>query len=79
MSLTSKPWSGRKIIPGYRFFHCEDCGHKWKEHCRDAQTPSISDCELCQAITAPYKFEFDGISDLKENTNDDRISNSHQE
>ena len=34
----------RPVVPGYRYFECEDCGHVWREYCRDHMTPSVSDC-----------------------------------
>lgn len=37
----------RKIIPGYRFFYCDDCNHTWREACRDVESPSGSCCEKC--------------------------------
>lgn len=30
--------------PGYRFFKCDECGHEWREKCRDWTSPSISTC-----------------------------------
>ena len=45
----------RKVVPGYRYFRCEDCGMTWREPCRDHQTPSGSDCPNCQAFTRPHR------------------------
>lgn len=47
---------GREVIFGYRFFHCEDCGLKWKEKCRDAQTPSESYCPLANEDGHPETY-----------------------
>jgi len=34
----------RKIIPGWRYFLCEDCNYIWREKCRDVESPSQSSC-----------------------------------
>lgn len=38
----------RKIIAGWRYFHCSCCGKKWREKCRDCHSPSQSSCPTCQ-------------------------------
>jgi hypothetical protein len=43
----------REIQPGYRFFHCDDCNHTWREKCRDVLTPSQSGCEKCCELCDP--------------------------
>jgi len=43
--ITNRPHN--KIIPGWRYFHCEDCNHTWREKCRDVETPSQECCEKC--------------------------------
>jgi hypothetical protein len=50
----------RTLIPGYRFFRCDEedgCKHEWKEACRDARTPSISSCPKCNEVASPHDYE----------------------
>lgn len=47
----------RKVVPGWRYFICDQCGESWREECRDCQTPSISECSMCDATTGPDRFE----------------------
>ena len=42
---------------GYRFFECSECGEKWKEKCRDAETESGSGCPECYSFQWPVKNE----------------------
>lgn len=46
----------RKIIPGVRLFVCDQCGETWGEPSRDCQSPSISECLMCNADTSPDRF-----------------------
>lgn len=34
----------RKVMRGWRYFKCDDCGTHWRESCRDHATPSGSVC-----------------------------------
>lgn len=50
---------------GWRYFHCEKCGKRWRETCRDYQTPSNSlcptdDCSInLHGGLGPYDCESD--------------------
>jgi hypothetical protein len=47
----------RKIIPGFRFFFCEDCDLFWYEKCRDCHSPSNSSCEKCYTPIEPDEYK----------------------
>jgi len=49
----------KKSRTGYRFFHCEDCGHRWKEATRDRFSPSGENCPRCGEWWFPYHGEAD--------------------
>lgn len=48
----------RVPIPGWRHFHCEECGARWKETSRDCVSPSVEGCE-CGNWVDPDKWEPD--------------------
>jgi hypothetical protein len=33
-----------KLVPGFKFYRCEECGHEWTEKSRDCKSPSMSTC-----------------------------------
>lgn len=39
----------RKLIPGYRLYDCEECGHLGKQKTRDCHSPSHEICEMCHS------------------------------
>ncbi len=39
----------RKLIAGYRFYDCEECGHSGKQKTRDCHSPSHEICEKCNS------------------------------
>lgn len=39
----------RKLIPGFRFYDCYECGHLGKEKSRDCHSPSKETCEMCHS------------------------------
>lgn len=47
----------RTVIPGWRYFSCEECGHEWREACRDYATPSGSACQNCGEFESPVASE----------------------
>jgi len=47
----------RKLVPGFRFFQCIDCGEEWKEKSRDCLSPSNDTCPSCMADTFPHDNE----------------------
>lgn len=44
---------------GWRYFHCEDCEHRWKEATRDYKSPSGENCPRCGEWWFPYFSEAD--------------------
>lgn len=50
----------RSLGAGYRFFICDECGHKWAEVCRDYETPSISTCPNIRAKHSQMIGEYVG-------------------
>jgi len=46
----------RKIIPGFRFFECTECGNKWKDSCRDCYSLSGESCR-CDCFITPHEAE----------------------
>jgi hypothetical protein len=44
----------RKLIPGYRFFRCDEFDHAWEEKSRDCQSPSDESCTKCGELSHPY-------------------------
>lgn len=46
----------RKLVPGYRYFRCDECGKEWREECRDHASPSGSDCG-CGGFVHPWNSE----------------------
>lgn len=49
----------RLVRQGWRFFHCEDCEHRWKESTRDWRSPSGECCPRCNECWSPYHGESD--------------------
>lgn len=49
----------RLVRQGWRFFHCEDCEHRWKEATRDWRSPSGENCPRCGEWWFPYHGEAD--------------------
>ena len=47
----------RKFVAGYRFFHCPECSHHWREKSRDCQSPSGDICPKCGEINHPWDSE----------------------
>jgi len=47
----------REFGPGWRYFECGECEHKWREACRDSGTPSGSTCPECDSWETPIKSE----------------------
>lgn len=47
----------RNLVPGYRYFKCEECKHEFKFKTRDSSTPSLDSCPLCNEDCFPYKAE----------------------
>lgn len=47
----------RRPIPGYRFFVCDECGHKEKIPTRDCHSPSGEDCRECGCWMGVDKLE----------------------
>jgi len=47
----------RKIVPGWRFFGCEECSHMWQEKCRDCESPSGEYCDICHGYCHHYESE----------------------
>lgn len=43
--------------PGYRWFHCESCGHMFDEKSRDCQSLSASSCPECSEMVDSYGYE----------------------
>lgn len=43
-----------KLVPGWRYFQCENCACRWSEKCRDYATLSNSLCPECREFNAPY-------------------------
>jgi hypothetical protein len=46
-------------MQGWRHFHCKECECSWREACRDAASPSGSDCPQCMGHTRPVGFVLD--------------------
>lgn len=44
---------------GWRYFHCTDCGRKWKEATRDCFSPSGDNCKCGE-----WLFPENGLVDL---------------
>lgn len=40
--------------PGFRFFVCEECGHKWKDASRDWTSPSSDPCPKIDEVEHLY-------------------------
>lgn len=53
---SSKPVKTRR---GWRFFHCQECEHRWKWPSRDALSPSGENCPRCDEWCYPYNSEID--------------------
>lgn len=47
----------RKLIPGYRFFSCNECGTHWNEKSRDCRSPSGDICPKCGEFSHPFNNE----------------------
>lgn len=47
----------RKIIPGWRYFECEECNEQWRSKCRDCYSSSCEFCLTCDEQCEPYKYE----------------------
>lgn len=45
----------KKIIPGWRYFHCKECDHYWRDKCRDATSSSAEFCDHCGEDCEPFK------------------------
>lgn len=48
---------GKDWGPGWRYFHCEECGYKFSEKCRDCTSPSGSICKNCHQQVSPVDYE----------------------
>lgn len=47
----------RKPIPGFRYFHCDECNRRFWHKTRDCLSPSNETCPECFADVSPHDRE----------------------
>lgn len=57
IGLDERIRAARKLIPGFRYFHCDECNRRFWHKTRDCHSPSNETCPECYSDVHPHDFE----------------------